>query len=108
MRARRKRMVKRTKETVPALPRAISAATPLAPLSLILPRRRKGPTPGKLNRYGESDRALFPELKRLMREGHMSATAAARQLAEEGKVAGIGSDESRAHRLAGRYLADAR
>lgn len=54
----------------------------------------------------ESDRKLYPEVERLMRDEHKSATAAARQLAEAGQVVGAGTEESRARRLAKRYLDD--
>jgi hypothetical protein len=56
--------------------------------------------------FGALDRALYSELERLMREEHMSATAAARQLADEGKVEGGGTPESKARRLSRRYLTD--
>jgi hypothetical protein len=35
-------------------------------------KRRRGPEPGSVDRFGESDRALFPELKRIMRDHRMS------------------------------------
>jgi len=71
------------------------------------PRRRKGPAPGTVDRYGASDRKLYPELERIMREEHKSATAAARQLAEAGQVEGTSiNKESRARRLTKRYLDD--
>jgi len=69
--------------------------------------RRKGPVPGTVDRYGASDRKLYPELEQLV-EKCGSATAAARQLADEGKVEGTGTTENRARRLAGRYLRDHR
>jgi hypothetical protein len=71
-------------------------------------RQRKGPAPGALDRYREADRSLYPELDRIRQEEHQSPTAAARQLAEAGKVAGTGTStaESRARRLARRYLND--
>jgi hypothetical protein len=59
--------------------------------------------PGALDRYGEADRALFPELERIIREENLSLTAAARRLAEADKVSGIGNPKSRAQRLAARY-----
>jgi hypothetical protein len=69
--------------------------------------RRKGPVPGTVDRYGASDRKLYPELEQLA-EKCGSVTAAARELAEQGKVAGTGTStkESRARRLAGRYFRD--
>ena len=71
-----------------------------------LRKGRKGPAPGKLARYRESDRACYAELERLMREECLSASAAARELAEAGKVEGTGTAESRGRRLAKLYLAD--
>lgn len=71
----------------------------------VLPRRR-GPKPGTLDRYRDSDRALYPELERLMHDEHLSRTAAAMALAAADRVAGVGSAESRAKRLARRYEQD--
>jgi len=104
---------RKRKDIVRGLPPAFSAATPPGPLNVVqcpppVPRRRKGPAPGTVDRYGKSDRALYSVLKRLMQTRHLSANAAALQLAYDNKVAGIGSEESRARRLAGRYLADTR
>jgi hypothetical protein len=95
------------------LPQRNSAATPPGRWSPVLGesgslRKRKGPVPGTLDRYGKEDRALYPELERLMHQEHMSLTAAARQLADNSKVAGIGTAESRARRLAKRYGAEER
>jgi hypothetical protein len=105
------------KSTIKGLPLSNSAATPPGPFRIVeqparqpeqqpaRPRRRKGPVPGTVDRFGESDRALYPELKRLMREERMSINAAALKLADEGKVEGVGTSTpgSRAHRLAHRY-----
>jgi hypothetical protein len=96
------------KQTVLGLPRASSAATPPGQWLVVGPqRRRKGPEPGTVDRYSELDRKLYPELEQLAKKCG-SVTAAARQLAEQGKVAGTGTstEESRARRLAKRYLAD--
>jgi hypothetical protein len=100
-------MAKR-KQTVQGLPRATSAATPPSMWWVVPPRRRKGPAPGTVDRYRDVDRKLYPELERIMREEHKSLTAAARQLAEAGQVAGTGTStkESRARRLAKRYQDD--
>lgn len=72
---------------------------------------RRGPEPGTLNRYGEADRALFPEIERIKREHLVSVTAAALMLAEgkiEGKaVPGHGSPLSKAKRLATLYRKEA-
>jgi len=69
-------------------------------------RLRPGPTPGALRRYEAADRALFPEIRRLTRNG-MSTFAAALKLARGAikgkKVGGHGSEESRAKRLAALY-----
>ena len=99
------------RDTIKGLPRANSTATPLGPLVVVQapPRKgRKGPAPGKLARYRESDRACYAELEWLMREECLSASAAARELAEAGKVEGVGSPESRARRLVKLYRADSR
>ena len=65
---------------------------------------RKGPAPGTLGRFGKSDRTLFPEIERIMREHRKSACAAALELARDKKVDGVGTPESRAKRLAKRFL----
>jgi hypothetical protein len=73
-------------------------------------KRRRGPAKGGIDRYGEADRALFPELERIRRKHHLSLTAAAEKLAQgdiEGEhVLGHGSPLSRAKRLVKRYNAD--
>ena len=100
------------KQTISALPPTNSAATmlgawsPVLPLPPQPPHKRKGPAPGKLDRFRESDRALYPDLERIMREQHISLTAAARQLADDSRVDGVGRSESRARRLARRYSDD--
>ena len=66
-------------------------------------RSRKGPAPGTVDRYGDSDRTLFPEIECIMRDGHKSVHAAALELASAGKVQGSGTPESRAKRLAMRF-----
>jgi hypothetical protein len=97
--------MKKKKHTIRGLPPASSATTPPGPwVPPVWTRRRKGPAPGTVDRYGASDRALYAKLERLMREQQISASNAARQLADDGKVAGVGTPESRARRLAGRYL----
>jgi hypothetical protein len=65
-------------------------------------KRRRGPVPGSVDRFGESDRALFPELERIMRDHRKSAYGAAHDLAP--KIEGAGTEASRAKRLASRYL----
>ena len=69
---------------------------------------RKGPAPGTLDRFGKSDRALFPEIERIMSEHHKSIHAAALELARDKKVDGVGTPESRAKRLAQRFLQERR
>jgi hypothetical protein len=67
----------------------------------------RGPQPGTLDRYGEADRALFPEIERIQRECNASVTAAALMLAEgkiDGKeVPGAGAPLSKAKRLGSLY-----
>jgi hypothetical protein len=79
-----------------------------APNGAVTVARRRGPKPGTVDRYGEADRALFPEVERIMREDRVTASAAALKLAEggvEGKnVEGFGTPKSRAKRLTGSYL----
>jgi hypothetical protein len=67
---------------------------------------RRGPAPNTVDRYGASDRALFDDLERIMRDTSASLRAAATQLADAGRIAGAGSPESRATRLARRYKAE--
>ena len=69
---------------------------------------KRGPKPGEIDRFGAQDRALYPELESLRQNKHLSVSAAALCLAEQSKVAGLGSSsvESRAIRLAGRYRRD--
>jgi hypothetical protein len=73
-----------------------------------LGRRPRGPRTGTVARYAEADRKLFPELARLMSERMTSATEAAHVLAADGKIAGSGTADSRARRLAKAYLAKTR
>jgi hypothetical protein len=58
--------------------------------------------------YRQADRALFPEMKRMMHEHTMSPSAAARKLVDEKKVRGSGSPESKAKRLAAHFLKERR
>ena len=69
-------------------------------------KRRFGPEPGKLRRYEAGDRALFPELERIMAEKQNSLSAAALELAEAGQVKGPGTALSRSKRLAALYNRD--
>ena len=66
-------------------------------------RGRRGPAPGAVDRYREADRALFPEIRRIMRREGKSLYAAALKLAELGKVKGAGTSVSRAKRIARRF-----
>jgi hypothetical protein len=65
-------------------------------------RKRRGPVAGTVKRYHAQDTALHPEVGRLIGDG-LSCAAAAKSLADEGKVSGRGSPESRARRLAKSY-----
>jgi hypothetical protein len=70
-------------------------------------KRRPGPRPGEVDRFGARDRALYPELKRLVGDDRLSLTAAARRLADEGKIAGhTGVANSLATRLQRRFQKD--
>jgi hypothetical protein len=68
-------------------------------------RRKRGPAPGTLDRYGPADRALYGDLERIVREDRVSITEAATRLADAG-IAGIGTPASRAKRLAERYRSE--
>jgi hypothetical protein len=87
---------------------AVIEVAAVDPKAMAAPRRRRSPAPGSLNRYAEADRALHREIRQMMREDHLSATAAAQKLAEAGRVVGTGSTDSRARRLATRYLREKR
>jgi hypothetical protein len=56
----------------------------------------KGPVPGSINRYGESDRARFPEIEALVQSGK-SLTAACSEIGLS--LEGPGTPESKATRL---------
>jgi hypothetical protein len=66
-------------------------------------KSRRGPKPGELRRYDTADRALLPELEQIMAAGKMSPSAAALVLAEDRKIAGVGTPKSRAKRLVELY-----
>jgi len=66
-------------------------------------KRRRGPEPGSVDRFGESDEALFPEIDRIRHERHKSVHAATLELALAGRIEGTGTEVSRAKRLASRY-----
>jgi hypothetical protein len=87
---------------------AVTPLTTLAPAAdaAVAPsvkRRRRGPVPGIVDRYGKADRILFGELETIMRVENISASAAAKKLAEAGKIAGNGTPQSCATRLVKRY-----
>jgi hypothetical protein len=67
------------------------------------PPGRRGPKPGTVRRYDDVDRSLFGEIERLGREEQLTITAACQRIAEGGKVAGNGTANSRAARLAKVY-----
>jgi hypothetical protein len=64
--------------------------------------QRRGPFPGAAEKYGDSDRALFPDLERMMLEGK-SLRAATIALVSANRVPGRGSARGRAERLAARF-----
>lgn len=71
------------------------------------PRRRRGPRPGEVDRFGGQDRALYPVIKSLMQNDKLTLTAATQRLAEEGKIAGNTREvSSLAARLRRRYTED--
>jgi hypothetical protein len=63
--------------------------------------RRRGPKAGEIARYADKDRALFPELERIIRDECKTRSAAASALAD--RIAGAGTPESKAKRLAALY-----
>jgi hypothetical protein len=69
-------------------------------------RGRRGPAPGAVDRYRDADRALFPEIRRIMRREGKSLYAAALKLAEADKVKGAGTAISRAKRIVKRFNAE--
>ena len=70
--------------------------------TVVKPKRRMGPTPGNIRRYDKDDRALFPKIRKYLKQG-LSLRAATIKLAEANKVAGVGSPPSRAKRVAKLY-----
>ncbi|HXC28708.1 MAG TPA: hypothetical protein VNV38_12185 [Stellaceae bacterium] len=61
--------------------------------------KRRGPAPGSVSRYSESDRELHAEIRAAMAKGSRSLSAVCQQLADEGKVQGGGTASSLARRL---------
>ena len=64
------------------------------------PRATRGPTPGTVDRYGESDRARFPEIEALMKAGK-TLTAATIEIGPT--LEGPATPESKARRLRERF-----
>ena len=62
----------------------------------------KGPLRGKIDRFGDADRALFSEIERLMKSQHCTITEAVRQIPEN-KLAGRGTLDSRIRRVSDRF-----
>jgi len=62
--------------------------------------RRRGPLPGSTEVFGASDRALYPEIERIMGEGKSLRAAA---WVSAGKVDGTSSPRGRWERLMARY-----
>ena len=94
-------------EPAPPSPQ-VEPTPPAEPKQPALAEKRttpRGPKPGTVKRYAPADRELFDEVVRLMSEG-LSLTAATQRLAEDGRVAGVGTPISRARRLASLFIAE--
>jgi hypothetical protein len=78
----------------------MTAAPPVA--TAPPPRAVKGPLRGEIDRYGDADRALYPEIERIMKSQQLSPTEAVRQI-PEGKIAGRGTLDSRVRRVSHRF-----
>jgi hypothetical protein len=74
-----------------------------APVAAEQLKKRPGPEPGTIDRFAEVDRALFPEMRALIKAEQLTRREAARRLLP--KIAGRrrSSEESRIRRLANRY-----
>ena len=90
-------------DTMSQVRTSTSRTSSVARASIVGKRPRRGPTPGEIDRHAVSDRALFPEVNRLVDESHKSVHAAALELALAGRIEGVGTPESRAKRLAKRF-----
>ena len=68
-------------------------------------RSRPGPKTGEIARFRKSDKALYPEIRRRTEDEGLSLSEVTLQLAEQGRVEGVGSStpKSRARRLAESY-----
>jgi hypothetical protein len=67
------------------------------------PQRRGSPKGGHIT-YRQADWQLFPEMSRIVEQQGGNAFQAALELVRAGQVAGRGTAESKAHRLAKRFL----
>jgi hypothetical protein len=76
-------------------------AKPKQPAPAEKPTRTRGPAPGTIARFALADRALFPEMTLLIEQQHITAGEAARILF--GKIAGRGTVDSKARRMAESY-----
>jgi hypothetical protein len=88
-----------TPELATAKPTAVTPAVVGEPV-VVGPKRRPGPAKGA-SRYARADRKQFPEMRELI-DGGLSPHGAALKLGA--KLAGGGTLESRAKRLATRYI----
>jgi hypothetical protein len=82
---------------------AIDATPAPAPPS----RGKRGPAKGTIARHVENDRSMFPQMRRLIDEGH-SPDAAAKILADTGQLTGGGTNTSKATRLRKLFLKESR
>jgi hypothetical protein len=82
---------------------ALSAPIASTPMAALSPRAAKGPVRGEIDRFGDADRALFPEIERLMKLKQLSVTEAVRIIANEHKLAGRGTLDSRIRRVSDRF-----
>jgi hypothetical protein len=61
-------------------------------------RGKRGPVKGSISRHADHDRSMFPQMRRLIDEGH-SPSAAAELLADTGQLTGGDINKSKATRL---------
>jgi hypothetical protein len=78
---------------------------------MIAPKKRPGPAPGAVDRFAKSDRAVYSDFEALTNptnhnERKMSRTEASLKLADDRKILGSGTTESRAKRFRERYRKD--
>jgi hypothetical protein len=79
------------------LERAI-AAIHAPPAAVPQSRGKRGPVKGVIARHAENDRSMFPQMQRLINEGH-TPSAAAELLADTDLLTGGGTKQSKATRL---------